>query len=142
MTILKDTLIKLITKMDEYLENFLNITPGFNGEWTIKFFSKDDMAKQNSFAINHIDRTIIDMKIADPELFAKIVEFYENKDVEKNETESKKNLTLGKIDLHDFVDRFISKDSIVIGFISRIAFRDDIKTIQLPGSQFITYSIN
>ena len=131
--------------MDEYLEKFLNITPGFNGEWTIKFFSKDDMAKQNSFAINHVDRTIIDMKISDPELFAKIVEVYKTKDETKEETEdekSKKNLTLGKIDLHDFVDRFIPKDNIVIGFISRIAFREDIKTIQLPGSQFITYSIN
>lgn len=127
--------------MDEYLEKFLNITPGFNGEWTIKFFSKDDMAKQNSFAINHVDRTIIDMKISDPELFAKIVEVYKTKD-ETDEENSKKNLTLGKIDLHDFVDRFIPKDNIVIGFISRIAFREDIKTIQLPGSQFITYSIN
>ena len=137
--------------MDEYLKKFLNITPGFNGEWTIKFFSKDDMAKQNSFAINQVDRTIIDMKISDPELFAKIVEVYETKDETKDETKeepetedekSKKNLTLGKIDLHDFVDRFIPKDNIVIGFISRIAFREDIKSIQLPGSQFITYSIN
>ena len=133
--------------MDEYLEKFLNITPGFKGEWTIKFFNKDDMAKQNSFAINHVDRTIIDMKISDPELFAKIVEVYETKDKPEEEPEtedekSKKNLRLGKIDLHDFVDRFIPKDNIVIGFISRIAFREDIKSIQLPGSQFITYSIN
>lgn len=133
--------------MDEYLEKFLNINPGFKGEWTIKFFSKDDMAKQNSFAINQVDRTIIDMKISDPELFAKIVEVYETKEKPEDEPEtedekSKKNLTLGKIDLHDFVDRFIPKDNIVIGFISRIAFREDIKTIQLPGSQFITYSIN
>lgn len=127
--------------MDEYLEKFLNINPGFKGEWTIKFFSKDDMAKQNSFAINHVDRTIIDMKISDPELFTKIVEVYKTKD-ETDEEKSKKNFTLGKIDLHDFVDRFIPKDNIVIGFISRIAFREDIKTIQLPGSQFITYSIN
>jgi DNA relaxase NicK len=135
--------------MDEYLEKFLNITPGFKGEWTIKFFSKGDIANQNSFAINQVDRTIIDMKISDPELFAKIVEVYETNETkdETNEPEtkdekSKKNLTLGKIDLHDFVDRFIPKDNIVIGFISRIAFREDIKTIYLPGSQFITYSIN
>jgi hypothetical protein len=87
------------------------------------------------------------MKISDPELFAKIVEVYETKDKPEDEPEtedekSKKNLRLGKIYLHDFVDRFIPKDNIVIGFISRIAFREDIKTIQLPGSQFITYSIN
>jgi hypothetical protein len=146
--------------MEQQLENFLNLVPGFKGDWTIKFFDKNDMSKQHSIFINPSDRTIIDMKIADVEVFNKIVsafgkseesvEVHEVKEGEvKEEGEEKapeppKNVSLkDKIDLHDFFDKIISEDKhVIVGFISGIVWRDESKVLHAPGSQVISYTIN
>lgn len=131
--------------MEQQLENFLNLVPGFKGDWTIKFFNKENMNKQHSIFINPNDRTIIDMKIADVEMFNKIVEYFGNTDVKViEEGEVNKNVSLkDKIDLHEFFDKIISDDQdIVVGFISGIKWRDDTKILHAPGSQVIHYTIN
>jgi hypothetical protein len=126
--------------MEEHLEKFLSLEPGFIGEWTIKFFNKETINNQNSLFINHVDRTIIDMKISDVELFNKIVEKYKT-DAESTET---KNVTLKEnINLHEFFDNIIDEDKhIIVGFISGIKWRDESKTLHSAGSQMIHYTIN
>jgi hypothetical protein len=130
--------------MEQQLENFLNLTPGFKGEWTIKFFNKNDMSKQHSIFINHSDRIIIDMKIADVEVFNKIVDAFGNKDITEDVDDNKKTVALkDKIDLHDFFDKIIDENlHIIVGFISGITWRDETKVLHAPGSQVISYTIN
>jgi hypothetical protein len=131
--------------MEQHLENFLNLVTGSpTAEWTIKFFDKENIDKQNSILINPIERFIIDMRISDVDIFNKIVEKYKNSDSLLEGEESNKNIKLkDNIDLHDFFENMISEEKYyVVGFISHIKWQDDKKIIHSPGSQITSYSIN
>lgn len=135
--------------MEQYLENFLNLATGLSttlstAEWTIKFFDKENMDKQNSILINQSERYIIDMRISDVDIFNRVIEKYKDSDSSLDSEESNKNIKLKeKIDLHDFFENIISEDKhYVVGFISYITWQDEKKIIHSPGSQIISYSIN
>jgi hypothetical protein len=124
--------------MQQHLENFLNLASSFKGEYTLKFFKRDDMTAQNSVQVDVSKRIIMDMKISDKEIFDKIAEHFGDKNEEEKETISLRE----NIDLEEFIDTIVDiKEHALIGFVANIKWADEKKILHAPGSQVLTYTI-
>ena len=124
-----------ISLVDEFLNIRINST--FEGQYTIKFFKKTDVEKQNSIFINCSDKTIWDMKISDKDVFTSIISLYGDKTTDVDDTATVK--LKEKIGLFDFLTQIITPmdEYTCIGFISHVGWKDEER---LPGSQILNFT--
>jgi hypothetical protein len=146
----------------DHLEYFLDLKLHFEGEKTIKFFDPVNAPTyQNSLLIHQPTRTILDMKIQDPDIFQKISDNFSKQEPEEVDEKEKQSpspdpdapapssepqpLTSFKlttnIDVYSFVEKILSPSHKMVGFITKgyNKFGDD--GFVLPGTQMFNYQI-
>lgn len=155
---------------EDHLEIFMDLKLHYDGEKTIKFFDPINKPKyQNSLLLNSETRTILDMKIEDPDIFDEIGKIFakapvdeskieqdkigeeevkvdEIEDVEKEtQKTSKKEIKSFQlkenIDIYTFVNKIITSDYKVVGFIAKGYNKTGADGFVLPGTQMFTYQI-
>lgn len=144
-----------MSETQSHLETFLDLKLHFDGEKTIKFFDPVNSPQyQNSLLIHQPTRTILDMKIQDPDVFQKIGDHFSKleeakadvEDAEKTPT-PKSTSTLESfklttnIDIYTFVEKIVSPTSKIVGFISKGYNTSDKDGFVLPGTQMLSYQI-
>lgn len=149
----------------DHLETFLDLKLHFEGEKTIKFFDPVNTPQyQNSLLIHQPTRTILDMKIQDPDVFQKIGETFSKLDEGDKPTEgtegaegvegdeptteandAPKQPTSFKletnIDIYTFVEKIVSPTSKMVGFITKGYNKAGEDGFVLPGTQMFSYQI-
>lgn len=137
----------------DHLETFLDLKLHFDGEKTIKFFDPVNAPQyQNSLLIHQPTRTILDMKIQDPEVFEKIGENFskleespeteKQEDAPKKDDEPRKSFKLTtNIDIYTFVEKIVSPTSKMVGFITKGYNKAGEDGFVLPGTQMFSYQI-
>jgi hypothetical protein len=137
----------------------------FKTEYTIKFFKRHDLSKQNSVLVDPSRNVVMDMMIVDPLIFDKIKVCFNEDEVkdsaflsgDANQLVPSETLLSGTekalvkddniksmklrdaIDVHVFFEKIIDEEDCVIGFISQVKSGDD--GLLLPGSIVLNYTI-
>lgn len=121
-----------------HIESFLNITldSDLQSQYTLKFFKKDNVGFQNSLLVNRIDKTIVDMKITDKDIFNKISNVFGEKNQVTEVVEISANISI-----YEFLAKIVEpiEEYAVIGFVSHISNGPNQE--RLPGSQCLNYVI-
>jgi hypothetical protein len=123
-----------------HIENFLNVKVDseIEGQYTIKFFKKDQVQFQNSLLVDPINKTILDMKISDKDIFEKVSSTFG----EHNDKNSEILEIATNINLYEFLAKILGENTgeyAVIGFVSHI--KNGPNQERLPGSQCLNYVI-
>ena len=122
----------------DHLEAFLDLEPTFKGIKTINFFDKTNLKYRNTILIDHATRTILDARVEDPEVFAKIAEKF----AAETEVGEEKSFKMKKaVDAYEFVTEITTENTKLVGFYSN-AGRLATDGFPEPGSQTVTYHIN
>lgn len=125
----------------DHLETFLDMKLHFEGEKTIKFFDPTNAPQyQNSLLIHQPTRSILDMKIQDPEIFQKIGETFSKLDPTSEEQHKSFKLDTN-IDIYTFVEKIITSTHKIVGFIAKGYDKSGEDGFVLPGTQMFTYQI-